>query len=53
MPQVNRKKLDSLIEEAGIDEDTAQQIRDANDGKKPDSPKGHGTASPNLDTIEL
>lgn len=53
MPKVNRKKLDSLIEEAGIDQETAAQLRDANDGKQPDSPRGHGAAAPNLDTIEL
>lgn len=53
MPKVSRKKLDSLIEEAGIDEATAAKMRDANEGKKPDSPRGHGSAAPNLDTIEL
>ena len=53
MPLVDKDKLDELLERAGANEEFAAAFRKANDPENADAPRGHGAASPNLDTIEL
>ena len=46
---VKKDSLEKIIEQAGLDDDAAQRLRDANQsgGEEPtEPPRGHGAASP-------